>query len=62
MRDRGLAWPDYVEMLNGKAPEYFIAENSESETTEEANTIEQQPLQTPSPIDPIESLPTRIYN
>ena len=62
MRDRGLAWPDYVEMLNGKAPEYFIAENTESETTEEANTIEQQPLQTPSPIDPIESLPTRIYN
>ena len=62
MRDRGLAWPNYVEMLNGKAPEYFIAENSELETTEEANAIEQQPLQTPSPIDPIESLPTRIYN
>ena len=62
MRDRGLAWPDYVEMLNGKAPEYFTAENTESETTEEAIAIEQQPLQTPSPIDPIESLPTRIYN
>ena len=62
MRDRGLAWPNYVEMLNGKAPEYFIAENSELETTEEANAIEQQPLQSPSPIDPVESLPTRIYN
>ena len=62
MRDRGLAWPDYVEMLIGKAPEYFTAENTESETTEEAITIEQQPLQSPSPIDPIESLPTRIYN
>lgn len=62
MRDRGLAWPDYVEMLNGKAPEYFIAENTESETIEEAIAIEQQPLQSPSPIDPIEYLPTRIYN
>ena len=27
-----------------------------------AIAIEQKPLQTPSPIDPIESLPTRIYN
>ena len=62
MRDRGLAWPDYVEMINGKAPEYFTAETPESETTEEAIAIEQQPLQSPSPIDPIESLPTRIYN
>ena len=62
MRDRGLAWPDYVEMLSGKAPEYLTAENTESETTEEAIAIEQKPLQTPSPIDPIESLPTRIYN
>ena len=62
MRDRGLAWPDYVEMINGKAPRYFTAENTKSETTGEAITIEKQPLQTPSPIDPIESLPTRIYN
>jgi hypothetical protein len=62
MRDRGLAWPDYVEMLNSKAPEYFTTEKTESETTEEAIAIEQKPLQTPSPIDPIESLPTRIYN
>ena len=58
MRDRGLAWPDYVVMLNGKAPEYLTAENTEAETT----IIEQKPLQSPSPIDPIESLPTRIYN
>ena len=62
MRDRGLAWPDYVEMLNGKAPEYFTAENTESEATAETTIIEQTPLQSPSPIDPIESLPTRIYN
>ncbi|MEC8614709.1 MAG: hypothetical protein VXY17_04830 [Verrucomicrobiota bacterium] len=62
MRDRGLAWPDYIEMLSGKAPEYFTVENTEPETTEEAIAIEQKPLQTPSPIDPIESLPTRIYN
>ena len=53
MRDRGLAWPDYVEMLNGKAPEYFIAENTESETTEEAIAIEQQPLQTPHRSTPL---------
>lgn len=62
MRDRGLAWPDYVEMLSGKAPEYLTAENTEAETTVETTIIEQKPLQTPSPIDPIESLPTRIYN
>ena len=62
MRDRGLAWPDHVEMLNGKAPEYYTAENTESEEIDEAITIEQKPLQSPSPIDPIESLPTRIYN
>ena len=62
MRDRGLAWPDYVEMLKGKAPEYFTAENTEEATAVEATIIEQKPLQTPSPIDPIESLPTRIYN
>ena len=62
MRDRGLAWPDYVEILSGKAPEYFTAENTEAETKIKATIIEQKPLQTPSPIDPIESLPTRIYN
>ena len=62
MRDRGLAWPDYVEILSGKAPEYFNAENTEAETKIKATIIEQKPLQTPSPIDPIESLPTRIYN
>ena len=62
MRDRGLAWPDYVVMLNGKAPEYLTAENTEAETTAKTTIIEQKPLQSPSPIDPIESLPTRIYN
>ena len=62
MRDRGLAWPDYVQMLNGKAPEYFTADNTDSETKVEATIIKKKPLQTPSPIDPIESLPTRIYN
>ena len=62
MRDRGLAWPDYVEMLNGKAPEYFTSENTDAEITVEATIIKEKPLQTPSPIDPIESLPTRIYN
>ena len=62
MRDRGLAWPDNVEILNDRAPEYFTAENTEADKPVEATIFEQKPLQTPSPIDPIESLPTRIYN
>lgn len=62
MRDRGLAWPDYVEMLRAQVPDYFTAEITETETTVEATIIEQKPLQSPSPIDPVESLPTRIYN
>lgn len=64
MRKRNLAWPEYIEILQGKAPAAFLAEAEEPEEAEAAPAIEllEEPIQTPSPVDPIESLPTRIYN
>ncbi|MEO0508412.1 MAG: hypothetical protein AAF065_00960 [Verrucomicrobiota bacterium] len=69
MQKRGMKWPDYVAALSGKAPEFFhleISEPEELQVTENAEKEleihELEPLQTPSPVDPVESLPTRIYN
>ena len=62
MRGRGFTWPDYVEILKGKAPEAFTIEAAPvlpSETETELS-LEEAPIQNPSPVDPIEELPTRI--
>jgi hypothetical protein len=58
MRDRGLAWPDEIDILKGKAPEAFTI-IAQAEAEAEADLVE-EPIQTPSPVDPIEELPTRI--
>ena len=62
MRDRGFTWPDYIEILKGKAPEAFtieVAPKLPGETEAELS-LEEAPIQNPSPVDPIEELPTRI--
>ena len=62
MRDRGFTWPDYIEILKGKAPEAFtikVASVLPGETEAELS-LEEAPIQNPSPVDPIEELPTRI--
>jgi len=62
MRDRGLAWPDEVDILKGKAPETFtMSAEAEADPQAEAGAaLVEEPIQTPSPVDPIEELPTRI--
>ena len=62
MRDRGFTWPDYIEILKGKAPEAFTTEAAPAlpSETEAELSLEEAPIQNPSPVDPIEELPTRI--
>ena len=62
MRDRGFTWPDYIEILKGKAPEAFTIEAAPvlRGETEAELSLEEAPIQNPSPVDPIEELPTRI--
>ena len=62
MRDRGFTWPDYIEILKGKAPEAFTIELAPKlpGETEAELSLEEAPIQNPSPVDPIEELPTRI--
>jgi len=58
MHERGFAWPEHVEILKGQAPESFRKESKvDSEATD---LLDADPLQTPSPVDPVQSLPTRI--
>ena len=62
MRERGFTWPDYIEILKGKAPEAFSIEAAPAlpSETEAELSLEEAPIQNPSPVDPIEELPTRI--
>jgi hypothetical protein len=62
MRDRGFTWPDYIEILNDKAPEAFTigAGPKLPSKTEVELSLEEAPIQNSSPLDPIEELPTRI--
>ena len=74
MRDRDFAWPDHIERLAGQAPEAFLAEpepapashaNQAAADDDKADELgpderEEEALETPSPVDPVESLPTRI--
>ena len=69
MRERGLAWPEDVGVLAGRAPDAFLAEPgpppasaSPADGAGELGPDEdgEEPLETPSPVDPVESLPTRI--
>jgi hypothetical protein len=71
MHHRGFKWPENIDSIQDLAPEYFIqaSKEAESDQSKEADTgaseskaTDQMPTQTPSPIDPVESLPTRIYN
>lgn len=64
MRQRALAWPEANLLLQPykpePKPETTEAENDTSEAPEAATEDMLEPIQTPSPIDPMESLPTRI--
>lgn len=64
MMQRRLIWPEGIQILEGKRPDdLFVVETPEEAETEAESTLtEEEPLQTPSPVDPLESLPTRIYN
>jgi ribosomal protein S18 acetylase RimI-like enzyme len=65
MRERALAWPEASPLLQpykpDPQPETTEAEptNAETEPTNAEEILD--PIQTPSPLDPMESLPTRIY-
>ena len=54
MGARGLAWPAEHVLLDAYRPQAPAA------TTSEASEEPAEPLQSPSPLDPMESLPTRI--
>jgi hypothetical protein len=64
MIERGLSWPITPGWIAELEPVHFNepAETS-TEEGEDNGTFEEEetPIQTPSPIDPMESLPTRIY-
>lgn len=64
MTQRGLEWPTNVGILQDKRPEHLFIVVTVEEIDEETedSLLEEEPLQTPSPVDPVESLPTRIYN
>lgn len=64
MRARGLAWPDAIEILQGRAPPAFL-ENPQIEASSEIEKPQseeenEEAVKTPSPVDPEIELPTRI--
>jgi hypothetical protein len=65
MRGRGLAWPTEIERLQAyePPPPPDPAKDEPATAPEEAPEPEEdliEPIQSPSPLDPMESLPTRI--
>jgi hypothetical protein len=65
MHRRGFKWPEQIESIKDLAPEYFIQASKKADQDDDASEStapDAEATQTPSPVDPIESLPTRIYN
>jgi len=65
MRDRGFAWPGDIPILRDRAPDAFLADPEPEPAANAAgelgpDELEEEALETPSPVDPVESLPTRI--
>ncbi|MFU8848954.1 MAG: hypothetical protein ACNA77_09605 [Opitutales bacterium] len=64
MRSRGLAWPDAIEMLTGRAPPAYLEDPKEKANPEAEEPglagEEEEAVKTPSPVDPEIELPTRI--
>lgn len=61
MISRGFQWPGEISSLAGYEPQPEVPAEPEA-TTETPIVLEEElePVQTPSPLDPLESLPTRI--
>ncbi len=64
MHRRGFAWPESVPAIRDRVPEAYseIEESAEEPDEDDAPTDEEElePLETPAPVDPVESLPTRL--
>ena len=65
MLDRDLSWPKSIPALINREPKFFSLGSEASEATEEESVLLYQeallkPLETPAPIDPRESLPSRL--
>lgn len=64
MRARGFAWPDAIEILQGRAPSAYLedpqAEASSEPEKKEPEEEEEEAVKTPAPVDPEIELPTRI--
>ncbi len=68
MKVRGLSWPEDIAVLKERQPEFpepevaatAPAEPTSDEEKDTAIDAELVPVQTPSPVDPVESLPTRM--
>lgn len=64
MLERDLAWPDSPDWIVDEEPLHFqevpVELSDEDQDSDVTTDDEEPPIQTPSPIDPLESLPTRI--
>ena len=65
MLDRDLSWPKSIPALIDREPKFFSLGFKAREATEEENILSEEeallkPLETPAPIDPRESLPSRL--
>jgi hypothetical protein len=64
MIERELSWPGSPDWIANKEPIHFNEPEAQTLAADEADKSleeEEAPIQSPSPIDPMESLPTRIY-
>ena len=65
MLDRDLSWPKSIPALIDREPKFFSLGSKARGATEEENILSEEeallkPLETPAPIDPRESLPSRL--
>ncbi len=64
MIERELSWPSRPDWIANEEPTHWNEPEEHTLAADDADTLleeEEAPIQSPSPIDPMESLPTRIY-
>ena len=65
MRERDLSWPENIPALHNREPQVFSQVPQAVEATKEESILLYQDallesLETPSPVDPLDSLPNRL--